>query len=96
VKKIQKDSDRLLLLFTFVSVAALIFMNSGVLAILAGAIGVIAYMVKSVNRTSAMFVVTSLASLHLPLILLSGLVVLVEELSLNKDTEMPRISCMCC
>jgi hypothetical protein len=89
-KKIQKDNDRLLLLFTFISVAALILMNSGVVAILAGSLGVISYMIKSINRTSAIFIITALASLHIPLILLSGLVALVEELSLNKDTEMPR------
>lgn len=84
------NADFLLLVFTFISVAFLIIMNSGILAIIAGSIGMVAYSIKNINRMSAIYLITSIASAHLPLILLALLIVTFEEISLNSDTEFLR------
>lgn len=90
VKKKVTVSDNILLLFTFAAVALMILMNNGLLAIIVGSIGVISYMVKDINRTSAVFAITALASMNIPLILLASIIAMIEEISLNKDTETMR------
>lgn len=90
VKRRQKLDDNSLLIFTLIAIIISVVAGNSLIALIAGSIGLIAFIIKHINRLSAVMLVTALCSANIYLIMFAIIVALVEELSLNKDTEMIR------